>query len=100
MDTRGQGLDKARKVLMRCGTLRRSLRGWSCTHVRHKFLEAGRQEQTPGAANHVIVMHEVTSFGSTSQTRPTWQGKRFLETFSLVLLEKKRGSMCQMRNPA
>jgi hypothetical protein len=22
------------------------------------FLEGGRQEQTPGAANHVIVMHE------------------------------------------
>ena len=64
MDTRGQGLDKARKVLMRCGTPRRSLRERSCTYVRHKFLEAGRQE--PGAANHVIV-HEVTSFGSTLQ---------------------------------
>jgi hypothetical protein len=44
--------------------------------VRHKFLEAGRQEQTPGAVNYVIVMHEVAGFGSTSQTRPTWEGKR------------------------
>jgi hypothetical protein len=36
--------------------------------VRHKFLEDGRQAQTPGAVNHVIVMHEVTNFDSTSQT--------------------------------
>jgi hypothetical protein len=43
--------------------------------VRHKFLEGGRQEQTPGAPNHVIVMHEVTNFGSTLQARPTWEGK-------------------------
>ena len=76
MDTRGQGLDKARKVLMRCGTLRCSLRELSGAHVRHKFLEGGRQEQTPGAPNHVIVMHEVTNFGSTLQTRPTREGKR------------------------
>ena len=60
---------------MRCGTLRRSLREWSCAYVRHKFLEGGRQEQTPGAPNHVIVMHEVTNFGSTLQARPTWEGK-------------------------
>jgi hypothetical protein len=51
MDTRGQGLDKARKVLMCCGTLRRTCAGGPCTHVRHKFLEDNRQEQTPAPAN-------------------------------------------------
>ena len=54
--------------------------------MRHKFLEGGRQEQTPGAANHVIVMHEVTNFASTLQTQPTMGKENEIRFFSRIVV--------------